>query len=100
MPATAKRALSVAPGEANPAVATAAKAGLKVAAYRGDGSVLLAFNLEKKPAAGFAGFAVRCTPPNGKAFWLKNRLNFQTPVTAATPPAQRHALSTPTNAAP
>ncbi len=100
MPAkAAKKVPSGAPAP-NPGFATASKGGLKVAAYRGDGSILLAFNLDKKPTAGFAGFAVRCTPPNGKAFWLKNRLNFSDAVTAQTTPAQRQAIATPSNEAP
>ena len=66
MPATTpKRARIVSPA-ANAAVSTASQEGLSVTAYRGDGSVLLAFNLDKKPAAGFAGFAVRCTPPGAE----------------------------------
>ncbi len=101
MPVTGtKRAKIAAPAAPNAAVAVGAKAGLRVTAYRGDGSVLLAFNLDKKPAAGFAGFAVQCFPPGGKAFWLKNRLNFQDAVTADTTPGERHAISTPTNEAP
>lgn len=49
-----------------PAV-TGLQSGLQLSAYRGDGAVLLAFNLKETPKAGFAGFSVRCTPPSAKA---------------------------------
>ena len=84
---------------AAPAV-TASHSGLQLSAYRGDGAVLLAFNLKDAPKAGFAGFAVKCTPPSGKTFYLKNRLTFDKPVTSVTTPAQRHAQLTGTDQAP
>ena len=64
--------------------------GLKVKAYRGDGSVMLAFNLNAPPQKGFAGFAVKCTPPSGQPFYLKNRLNFADKITSDTTPKEQH----------
>lgn len=59
--------------------------GLTVAAYPGDGDVLLAFSLD--PALlkqnDLAGFAIQYTPPGGQPQWVPNRLNFTTPVTNA-----------------
>ena len=55
---------------------SASKGGLSVTAYRGDAAVLLAFNLQQEPTTGFAGFAVKCTLPDGQSFFLKNRLPF------------------------
>jgi phosphatidylserine/phosphatidylglycerophosphate/cardiolipin synthase-like enzyme len=62
--------------------------GLAVKAYRGDGAVLLAFDLSETLTAGLAGFAIRCTPPNGQSFYIPNRLSFTTAVTAQTTPEQ------------
>ena len=72
--------------------------GLTMFAYPGDGSVLLAFNLDEKPKADFAGFAIKCTPPNGASYYLLNRLNFVNPITAGTSPSQRKY--TPSDQAP
>src|SRR5262245_28033102 len=83
---------TTAPAEALVASAHSSADGLKVTAYRGDGSVLLAFNFDAQPEPGFAGFAVQCTAPDGSKFFLKNRLTFDTPVTNKTTPAQRHAM--------
>lgn len=80
--------------------AASAKDGLRVIAHRGDGSVLLAFNLDKPPQPGFAGFAVKCTPPSGAPFFLKNRLNFDDKTTASTTPADRRKMITTTDQAP
>jgi len=77
-----------------------ASGALKVKAYRGDGSVMLAFNFDAPPQKGFAGFAVKCTPPDGPAFYLKNRLNFSDKVTSDTSPKQGHAILTDSNIAP
>ena len=63
--------------------------GLTVVAYAGDGSVLLAFDLADKPKVDFAGFAVHCIPPQGKPFFLLNRLNFSNPVSSGTMPQKR-----------
>jgi hypothetical protein len=72
--------------------------GLSVSAYRSDASALLAFNLDSNLTAGLAGFAIKCTPPSGTAFYLQNRLNFETAYTSQTTPNQR--VWTPTNLAP
>jgi phosphatidylserine/phosphatidylglycerophosphate/cardiolipin synthase-like enzyme len=58
-------------------------------AYPGDDAVLLAFDLDAKPGADFAGFAIRCTPPHGRPDYLYNRLNLTKAITSATTPAQR-----------
>jgi phosphatidylserine/phosphatidylglycerophosphate/cardiolipin synthase-like enzyme len=76
----------------------ASRDGLTATAYIGDGSVLLAFNLDKKPSADFAGFAVKRIPPHGKHFYLLNRLDFTTPITRGTKPEAREY--TPSNLAP
>lgn len=76
----------------------AANDGLTTFAYPGDGSVLLAFNLEAEPEADFAGFAVKCFPPKGNPFFLRNRLNFSNAITSNTTPGQRKF--TPSDEAP
>jgi phosphatidylserine/phosphatidylglycerophosphate/cardiolipin synthase-like enzyme len=63
--------------------------GLTVKAYRGDGAALLAFDLSETLTAGLAGFAIRCTPPNGQPTYIPNRLNFTAAVTTQTTPEQR-----------
>lgn len=63
--------------------------GLSVKAYRGDGSVLFAFDLDETLTTGLAGFAISCTPPNSPAFYIPNRLSFSTRTTAVTTPEQR-----------
>ena len=65
--------------------------GLTVAAYAGDGDVLLAFSLDENlfKQNDLAGFSIQCTPPTGQAFYLQNRINFTQPVTSATTPQQR-----------
>ena len=65
--------------------------GLTVAAYAGDGDVLLAFNLDDAllKQNDLAGFSIQFTPPNGQPSYLSNRLNYVQPVTAGTP-AQQH----------
>jgi phosphatidylserine/phosphatidylglycerophosphate/cardiolipin synthase-like enzyme len=59
--------------------------GLTVAAYPGDGDVLLAFSLDPNllKQNNLAGFAIQYTPPGGQPQWVLNRLNFSTPVTNA-----------------
>ena len=76
----------------------AAKDGLSLKAYRSDGWVLLAFDLDQHLTSNLAGFAVQRTPPNGPAAYLLNRLSFDTPVTATTTPQERPL--TPSNLAP
>lgn len=75
-----------------------AQNGLSLKAYRGDGGVLLTFDLDQHLTANFAGFAVQCTPPHGPEAYLLNRLSFDTPVTATTTARQRQW--TPSNLAP
>lgn len=72
--------------------------GLSVKAYKGDGSVLLAFDLDKQLTERLAGFAVKRVPPSGRPDFLLNRLNFEVKVTTDTTPAKR--VFTPTNIAP
>lgn len=72
--------------------------GLSVKAYGGDGAVMLAFNLDEHLTQDLAGFAIQCTPPDGPSFYVPNRLNFSTAVTAATTPEQH--IWTPSNEAP
>lgn len=82
-----------------PKATHASKHGLTIKAYPGDGSVLLAFNLDRKLVDDdFAGFAIKCTPPNGKSYYLPNRLNFLRKITADTAPQQR--TWTPSDQAP
>lgn len=76
----------------------AAQNGLTLKAFRGDGGVLLAFDLDQHLTANLAGFAVECTPPNGPAAYLLNRLSFDTTITAATTAQDR--VWTPSNLAP
>jgi hypothetical protein len=68
--------------------------GLKVCAYAGDGSVLLAFDFStEQPPADLAGFAVECTPPSGKSYYLQNRLSFDTNYDSSTTAEQREWTS-------
>ena len=73
---------------------------LSVRAYRGDGSVLLAFNFTRTPGVSFRGFAIQCKTPQSQTFWLKNRLSFANKITQATTPDQRNQIATPSNEAP
>ncbi len=74
------------------------KDGITATAYRGDGMVLLAFDLDQTLTKDLAGFAVQRKPPGGQPTYLLNRLNFSTPITSKTTPEQR--TFTPTNEAP
>jgi hypothetical protein len=72
--------------------ATSTANGVTIAAYRGDGGVLLAFDLDQALTPHLAGFAVQCAPPQGRSYFLSNRLNFAQaapPITSATTAAQR-----------
>jgi hypothetical protein len=62
------------------------KNGLTVAAYAGDGDVLLSFSLDDSVLKqnDLAGFSIQLTPPNGQSACLMNRLNFSQPVTSGT----------------
>jgi phosphatidylserine/phosphatidylglycerophosphate/cardiolipin synthase-like enzyme len=72
--------------------------GLSLNVYRGDGSALLAFDIDPKLAQDLAGFAIECDPPTGKPYPLLNRLSFAQEITAKTTPAEREW--TPTSEAP
>ena len=63
--------------------------GLTLKAYRGDGSALLAFDVDPKLGPDLAGFAIECSPPTGRDYTLLNRLSFAQEITAKTTPAQR-----------
>jgi len=65
--------------------------GLTVAAYAGDGDVLLAFSLDDSVLKQnhLAGFSIQLTPPNGQPAYLMNRLNFSQPITSGTTPQQQ-----------
>jgi PLD-like domain len=76
----------------------AAQNGLTLKAFRGDGGVLLAFDLDQHLTPNLAGFAIQCTPPNGPAAYLLNRLSFDTQITATTTPQERPMA--PSNLAP
>jgi hypothetical protein len=75
--------------------ATASRDGLTVTAHRGDGSVLLAFDLAEDLTEHLAGFAIVAHDPGARnPRPLLNRLSFDAPVTAATPIATRRFTST------
>ena len=67
--------------------------GLAVTAYDGDGTVLLAFDIDEDKTQNLAGFAVKVVTPNNgpypsNEYWLKNRLSFKRELsreTALTP---------------
>ena len=63
------------------------KNGFSFACYPGDSAVLLAFNLDEGKIDNLAGFAVKCKAPHTETYktdeyWVKNRLNFEKPLTA------------------
>lgn len=63
---------------------SATKDGLTVKVYRGVGSAMLAFNVDKGKTKNLAGFAIKRTAPDGKSIYLPNRLEFASTVTADT----------------
>lgn len=65
--------------------AKTAKGGLTVKVFRGDGSAMLAFDLDEKHCQDFAGFAIKRTAPDGKSCYLPNHLSFKSAVTADSP---------------
>jgi phosphatidylserine/phosphatidylglycerophosphate/cardiolipin synthase-like enzyme len=80
---------------------SASKNGVSITAYRGDGSALLAFDLDQHLVTDlFAGFAVQATAPDGTKEWLMNRLNFDTGLDSGSTPEQRQKNWTDSNAAP
>jgi hypothetical protein len=63
--------------------------GLTVASYAGDGTVLLAFDIDKNKTQNFAGFAVEVVTPDkgsypSNKYWLKNRISFKGGLTSKT----------------
>jgi len=74
--------------------------GLTLKVYRGDRSILMAFNLDEPQTPNLAGFAIKVTDPNGKSDFLKNRLSFTRPITSETTMGQRENIRTPSNEAP
>ena len=75
-----------------------ANEGLTVAAHRGDGVTLLAFDVPEQLVPDLAGFAVQYTTPKGDTHPIRNRLSFRRPITAETLPHERRW--TPTDRAP
>ncbi|HEX8492239.1 MAG TPA: hypothetical protein VF658_05310 [Pyrinomonadaceae bacterium] len=61
-----------------------AKGGLTVKAYRGDGSAMLAFDLDEKHCDNLAGFSIKRPAPDGKSCYLTNHLSFTNAVTSDT----------------
>jgi hypothetical protein len=90
--------MSVPTAPASRLVARGAQAGLTLVAYRGDGSVLLAFDLDPSLTDNLAGFAVQRTAPDGTSMYLPNRLSLGGGVTVNTTPQQR--TWTPSDQAP
>lgn len=60
------------------------KDGLTVKVYRGVGSALLAFNVDKGKTKNLAGFAIKRTAPDGKSIYLPNRLSLASSITSET----------------
>ena len=63
--------------------------GLAVTAYHGDGTVLLAFDIDEDKTQNLAGFAVKVVTPNNgpypsNEYWLKNRLSFKRELSRGT----------------
>jgi hypothetical protein len=81
-------------------VVKSSKDGLTLAAHRGEGAALLAFDVDDALQEDLAGFAVSYRSPEGDESAIYNRLTFSDPVTAETTPAERQAISTPTDKAP
>ncbi|HEX8844355.1 MAG TPA: phospholipase D-like domain-containing protein [Pyrinomonadaceae bacterium] len=69
---------------ARPLHTSATKDGLAVKVYRGNGSAMLAFNLDKAKTKNLAGFAVKRTAPGSKSTYLPNRLGLASCVTSTT----------------
>jgi phosphatidylserine/phosphatidylglycerophosphate/cardiolipin synthase-like enzyme len=80
---------------------SASKNGVSITAYRGDGSALLAFDLDQQLATDlFAGFAVQATAPDGTKEWLMNRLNFTIGLHSGSTTEERQRNWTDSNVAP
>ena len=73
------------------------KDGFSFARYIGDGSVLLAFNLEENKTDNLAGFALRCKAPHiptyaTDEYWVQNKLNFEKVLVAKKKTKQNGGL--------
>lgn len=80
---------------------SSSKNGVSITAYRGDGSALLAFDIDQHLVTPlFAGFAVQAKAPDGTTEWLKNRLNFKTGLHSESTPEDRQKSWTDSNQAP
>ncbi|HEV7843729.1 MAG TPA: phospholipase D-like domain-containing protein [Pyrinomonadaceae bacterium] len=64
--------------------AATVKEGLTVKGYRGDGSAMLAFDIDEKLCQDLAGFSIKRTAPDGKSCYLPNFLSFTSGVHADT----------------
>jgi hypothetical protein len=79
---------------------SSSRGGLTVTAYRGDGSVLLGFDIDQHLTKDLAGFAVRLTTPGAEPIYLKNRLSFDKPIRHTSTPEERQAAWTDSDRAP
>ncbi|HYZ16418.1 MAG TPA: phospholipase D-like domain-containing protein [Candidatus Acidoferrum sp.] len=77
-------------------------AGLTVKAYRGDGCVLIAMDVQRDRCEGLAGFAIARSTDGESFTYTLNRLSFKPhkAVTASTSPEVEHANAEPSNIAP
>ena len=66
--------------------------GPTVGAYRGDGTVMLAFSLDERLTDNLAGFAVYCTPPTGSPYYLSGLLNFEQGIHSGTTPEELRTI--------
>lgn len=77
---------------------SASASGLTINAYRGNGSVLIAYSLDSGQLTNLAGFSIQRTAPDGTSAFLNNRLSFAAQLTSATTVEQR--TLTPSDQAP
>src|SRR4051794_2499903 len=77
-----------------------ANGGLALKVYRADRYMLMAFDLAQDKTKNLAGFEITLTPPGGRPYILKNRLNFSQPITTDTTPEEREKIRTPSDKAP
>ena len=64
------------------------KGAFSVTVYQGDAKTLLAFNLDKANAKNLAGFSILCQPDDKPAYYLQNKLQFETPAKHAQDPKE------------
>jgi phosphatidylserine/phosphatidylglycerophosphate/cardiolipin synthase-like enzyme len=79
---------------------TRSKGGLTATAYRGDGSALIAFDLDEHLTPDLAGFSIQVQHPSGGSEYLLNRLSFETTLSSESTPKDRQAAWTPSDQAP